>query len=321
MPASNYPNGFAEGVTIRGVPLTIAYPGKVFWVSNASTLQQGQRSGSDGNKGSYDSPFSTIDYAIGQCTAGRGDVIFVKAGHAETLSAANAILADISNVAIVGLGTGSARPTLTLDTATTTTMGVTAANVAFKNIIVTANFADIVAPFTLTTAKHFTLEDCYIKATATNMNFLWVVDTNATTADADGLMISNCKWIEPDLATRSMVKMDGTNDDCAILDCFVSLGVNNNKSALIEAAAGKIVTNVRIGRNRVFRLNTDTATGGILYHTDGTTSTGLCFDNQVQHADTAAEILITASNSIGVFNNYASGVAGASGYLLPAADS
>lgn len=318
---SNYPNGFANGVTIRGVPLLQTNPGQVFWVSNTSALLPGQRGGSDGNKGTFDSPFSTIDYAIGQCVANRGDIIMVKPGHTETLSAAGAITADIAGVAIIGLGNGSTRPTLTLDTATTATINVTAANVTFKNIIITANFADIVAPFTLTTAKYFTLEDCYIKATATNMNFLWVVDTSTTDNAADGLSIRNCVWIEPDAATRSMVKADATQDDCEVLDSFLRLGVNNNKAAVCEAATGKIMTGFKIGRCLVYRLNTDTATGAILYHTDGTTSTGLFFDNRVQHADTAAELLVTASNSIGTFQNYASGVAGASGYLLPAADS
>jgi uncharacterized membrane protein YeaQ/YmgE (transglycosylase-associated protein family) len=43
--------------------------------------------------------------------------------------------------------------------------------------------------------------------------------------------------------------------------------------------------------------------------------------NQCQHADVAAEILVTASSGFGFFGNLASGVAGASGYTLPAADS
>jgi hypothetical protein len=321
MPASSYPQGFKDGITLRGVPITQSHPGKVFWVSNASTIQVGQRGGSDGNKGTFDSPFATLDGAIGQCTASRGDIIFIKPGHAETVSSATAIAADVAGVAIIGLGTGSLRPTFTLDTATTATIGVTAANVAFKNIIFTANFADIVSVFTLTTAKYFTVEECYIKATATNMNFLWVVDTNATTADADGLALINNKWIEPDLATKSMVKLDGTNDDVQMYGNYANLGVLNNNAALMTIANGKIVTSLDMRRNIVYRLNTDTATGAILLHTDGSTLTGMVAENFAQHADTAAELLITASAGLGTFNNYASGVAGASGYILPAVDS
>jgi hypothetical protein len=69
MPASHFPNGFMAGITIRGVPITQSHPGKVFWVSNSTAIQQGQRGGSDGNRGDFNSPFGTLDYAIGQCTA------------------------------------------------------------------------------------------------------------------------------------------------------------------------------------------------------------------------------------------------------------
>ena len=317
---SNYPGGFANGVSIRDVPIINTHPGKVFWLSDATTLQVRQRGGSDGNKGTYDSPFATLAYAVSQCVANRGDVIMVKPGHTETISSATALTLSTAGVAIIGLGIGANRPTFTLDTATTATINVTAANIAIKNCIFTANFADIVSFFTLTTAKNFTLEGNMFKATATNMNSLYVVDTNATSADCAGMAIIGNKWIEPDLATLSMVKMDGTNDNVTISGNMVSLGVNNNKAALVAIATGKILTNAWISSNRVFRLNTDTATGAILVSTDGSTNTGMIFDNYVQHADTAAEILVTASAGFGVFQNFASGVAGASGYLLPAAD-
>lgn len=317
---SNYPGGFANGVSIRDVPIINTHPGKVFWLSDAATLQVRQRGGSDGNKGTYDSPFATLSYAVSQCVANRGDVIMVKPGHTETISSATALTLSTAGVAIIGLGVGTNRPTFTLDTATTATINVTAANVAIKNCIFTANFADIVSFFTLTTAKNFTLEGNLFKATATNMNSLYVVDTNATSNDCDGLTIIDNKWIEPDTATLSMVKMDGTNDSVTISGNLLTLGVNNNKASLVAIITSKILTSVNISGNRVYRLNTDTATGAILVTTDDSTNTGMIFDNYVQHADTAAGILVTASAGFGVFQNYASGVAGASGYLLPATD-
>lgn len=264
---------------------------------------------------------STIAGAVTQCTAAAGDTIYVMPGHTETISSATALTLSVSGINIIGLGAGALRPTITLDTATTATINATAANITVKNMIFTANFADIVSFFTLTTANNFTLDGCYFKATATNMNSLYVVDTNATSNDADGLTIKNCKWIEPDTATVSMVKMDGTNADVTMDNNFVQIGVNNNKPALMNVATGKVVTNLVMTNNRVFRLNTDTATGAILFHTDGSTNSGIVANNFAQHADTAAELLITASSGLGTFNNYASGVAGASGYLLPAADS
>lgn len=263
----------------------------------------------------------TIDTAVGLCTANGADTIYVAPGHTETISSATALALDVAGITIIGLGNGNNRPTITLDTATTATIPVSAANITIKNMIFSANFADIVSFFTLTTAKNFTLDGCLFKATAANMNCKYVVDTNATTADADGLTIKDCVWIEPDTATETLVKMDGTNDSVVITGNRLVLGVKNNTPSLVAIATGKILTSADIASNRVYRLNTDSATGALLVTTDGSTNTGFIRENRVQHADTAAELLVTASSGFGCFENRASGVAGASGYLLPAADS
>lgn len=296
--------------------------GKVFFVGDSSTVDLARIKALFGYD--YDGKlhyYSTLDAAVSACTADRGDVILVAPGHTETVSSAGAIALDVAGVNIIGLGTGSLRPTFTLDTATTATISVSAANVAVENIIFTANYADIVSVFTLTTAANFTLRNCYIKATATNMNFLYVVDTDATTDNASGLTIEGCEWIEPDTATLSMVKMDGDNSRVRLVNNYVSVGVNNNKAALMAIITGKSVFDAQIVGNVVYRLNTDTATGAILVTTDQSDNSGVIARNYAQHADTASELLITASSGFAVFENRASGVAGATGYVLPGADS
>ncbi len=67
MSISNYPNGFASGLNVRGIPVLNTYGGDVYWVHSGT--------GSNGNKGSFDRPFSTIDYAVGRCTADQGDIL------------------------------------------------------------------------------------------------------------------------------------------------------------------------------------------------------------------------------------------------------
>ena len=161
MTMSNYPGGFTDGVLIRGLPLVQTHPGKVFWVSNASAAQlTGHRTGSNGNQGTFNDPFSTLDYAFDQCTASRGDVIFVKPGHAETISTAAILDFDKAGVAVIGLGTGSLRPTFTYTTAITATIDVTAANISIQNCLFVANFLDVSSFFTFTTAKDFAVENC-----------------------------------------------------------------------------------------------------------------------------------------------------------------
>ena len=183
MPYSNFPGGFANGITIRGVPITQAHPGQAYWVSNVTTgLLKGQRGGSNSNRGTFDSPFSTIDYAIGQCVAGRGDIIFVKPGHAENVSAAAGIAADIAGVAIVGLGVGKGVPTLSW-TAAAATIAVTAANVSFVNMRFVNNFADVVTMFDVSGAgDSLSFEGCTFTDTSTILNAIDFI-TLATGAD------------------------------------------------------------------------------------------------------------------------------------------
>ena len=76
MPISNYPGGFNNGVAIQGMPVLNNYSGNIFWVDSGT--------GSNGNKGTFNKPFATVDYAISQCTANNDDQVHVKAGHAET---------------------------------------------------------------------------------------------------------------------------------------------------------------------------------------------------------------------------------------------
>ena len=148
---SNYPGGFANGVVIRGVPLVQTHPGRAFWVYNGTALLTGQRNGSDGNDGSFNAPFATLDYAVGKCTASRGDVIFIKPGHAETISTATALAVDVAGIAIVGLGRGSLRPAFNL-TATSSNIAVSAANVTLHNILITGGVDAITACMTVSAA-------------------------------------------------------------------------------------------------------------------------------------------------------------------------
>jgi len=61
-----------------------------------------------------DSPVATIDYAIGLCTANKGDVIYVLPGHNEGLGNAQ-IAVDVDGISIIGLGRGSAAPRIDFD--------------------------------------------------------------------------------------------------------------------------------------------------------------------------------------------------------------
>jgi hypothetical protein len=320
---SNYPNGFKDGVTINNVPLVLTNPGEVFFVSNADVLLDKNQSVAGVNQaggGTFQRPFRTLDFAVGQCTASRGDLIILMPGHEETLSSATALAMDVAGVTVLGLGTGTLRPKFILDTATTTTVAVSAANVSFKNIIFSANFADIAELFT-PTAVNLHLEDCKFTQEATNMNFVEIADTSTTDNEADGLSFLRCEWIEPDTATTSLVNVDADVDRLSVVDCDINLGINGVLACIAEVAAGKDLTNCYIHNNRCTRLVTASAVGLITFADTTTTNTGTISDNFWTHRDIAGELLLTAGTNVNAFNNYATGVIGTSGYLLPAADS
>jgi hypothetical protein len=267
-------------------------------------------------------PWATLAYALSVVKS--KDIILVKQGHTETISSATALSAATAGVSVIGLGIGNNRPLFTLDTATTTTIPVSANSISFINCQFSANFADIVSFFTLTTAKNFSLLFNAFKATAVNMNATYLVDTNTTDNAADGLTLIGNTWVDPDTANVSMIKGDADIDSLVVQGNFVSLGVNNSGPIVANMATGKDLTNLLIGgtpgQGNIFvRLNT---ANPLLVVTDTTTAnSGAIAGNFVRHADVAGELLVTAGTTIGFFNNFCTAANDASGYLLPVADS
>lgn len=319
MPLSNYPNGFPNGVMIRGVPLAQTHPGNVYWLYNGTNLLPGQRGGSDANRGTFNSPFSTLAGALAQCVSGRGDVIFVKPGHAETVSSSTALTMSVAGVAVVGLGTGTSRPKWTIDTANTATINVSAADVSFQNVQIVGNFLSIAAAFTLSTAKNFTLQDVEVRDTSSILNFLNMVKSTGAANTADGLTIINSYW--KGLGTTSVNAMVLTANDIdgmVFKENVMKLARTADSSAIVVTAG--VLTNLDCGRNKIYTAQTACAAGSLI-NVGGTTSTGFVYNNFAQTLTTTSDKLFTTTVGLGAFENRVSGVVGATGFVIPAVDS
>lgn len=261
--------------------------------------------------------YTTIQGAVDAAVASRGDVILVAPGHTETISNATTITLNKAGVTIIGLGTGSLRPTLTFDTATTAKIPVSAANVTIKNVIHVANFADIATAYLLTTAPEFDCSECSFRDTSSVLNFVAIVTTTVS-VNSDGLKFNkNRISMLGTTAGTTPVKVANTLDRIQLNDNFITKAVLNNTSCLLAHGA-LVVTNLEMARNKVFSANTDSATGGFLITTSSTTNTGMVYDNYVNGLDVAAAILVTAGSKYGMFNNLYDGDADASGFVLPA---
>ena len=174
---SNFPNGFANGVTIRGVPVDIPNPGEVFWVNNSGVLAKGGIGGSNGNDGSYRKPFSTLDFAVGKCTANRGDVIYVMPGHSETFTAADGVDFDVAGITVIGLGRGSKQPQFKFNHANAT-IAVGADDVGIYGLRFTATITAVVIGLSVETlATDLVVSDCLfdVETTATDEFLITII--------------------------------------------------------------------------------------------------------------------------------------------------
>jgi hypothetical protein len=169
---SRYPTGFANGLSVRGVPILNAYAGQVLWVSSTT--------GSNQNKGTRERPFASIDYAVGKCNADKGDIIMVMPTHAETVSEAGGLDLDVSGIRIIGLGEGRQRPKVNIGTVTTASVQVDSYDITVENIIFQGQVDALVNPIHVR-ADSFTMVSC-LTADITGQATDFIV-TSASTVD------------------------------------------------------------------------------------------------------------------------------------------
>lgn len=267
--------------------------------------------------------FSTLVLALADANvvASRGDVIYLLPGYTATVSSATGLAISKAGINIVGIGVGSLRPTITLDTGTDSTIAVSAANVKIENVVFSANFASIVSLFTLTTAKNFTLNNCEFVETASAKNFLHIIDLATTANAADGLTVTNCLWNEPDAATLSFALIDGAVDRLNISDNVMYTGNATADTPFLLACGSSVLTGARILRNYCQMVGNAATNTGLFIVNSSTTSNGIVALNYLKHLTTSGDLICGTGTKLAFHDNKLSGVADKSGYLLPAADS
>jgi len=308
---TNFPNGFTGGVTVRGLALLNTYSDELVWVASNGTAS---------GDGTFGRPYSTLEVAINAVTAAKGAVIVIKAGHAESISSATALNFDKAGIEIIGLGKGTSRPTFTLNTASTATIPVSAANISIENCRFIGNFLSIASCFTLTVAPNFSVVNCDFDDTSAILGFLSIITTTVS-VDADNLRFSGntVRSIATTTPGPALV-IAGTMRGLTVQGNYVVHTVaTNNIAALIEHGA-LVMTSLLVTHNIVHSVNTDTATGALLVKTTATTGNGIIAHNRVKALDVAAAIIVTvAAVGYGTFDNlYTGETTMLSGFVLPA---
>lgn len=313
MALTNFPAGVTSfGVPVMGSGNVPTTTGTYFFVDGASGL------GSSGNDGkSPTSAMATIQQAIDKCTAGKADVVIVMPGHTETVTATS-LAVNKSGVSVVGLGSGTLRPTLTFGAAAAT-ITVSAANTSFSNFRFVANFVDVVTAFTLTTAKGTSITDSEFIDTSAILNFLSCVTTNATNNDADGLTFSRNLVNSLPATDAAVISVLGNIARLTVTDNNVDKAATNDAGHLVTLSS-KVATSTRILRNTLVMNALASQSTGTLLTGSSTACSGIVGGNWVYQIDTTAGLLATTGTKMGFIENYVSGAADKSGTLFPAAD-
>ena len=298
--ASNYPSGFPGGVTIRGIPLLQMHPGEVFHVNNSAVLSKGAKGASNNNDGSFKAPFNTLTYALTQCTANRGDIIVLGAGHTETVAdSAGALTLNVAGTAIVGLGSGSMRAAI-LSSGTTSTIVISAANMSFANLSFEAGIAEVATGLDISAVDGLSFDNCYWTegAAAGTFNYVNMIDL---ATGCDDFSMSNCKMFGRD--TNNDAQIIGVAHDGFYLDNCQFFNVVSPTTTGTVRASGN-VTNLEI-KHCDFYSNVD---GAVCLAFSGTACTGVIKDTHFGSFDDTG-FLIAGADATGAhfFNCVGSG--------------
>mgnify|MGYP001616543429 CR=1 FL=1 len=307
-PISSYPSGFGSGLSVRGLPILQTFGGNVFWVDSAR--------GSNGNKGTRQRPFATLDYAIGRCTANQGDIILLRENHAETITGIGGITADIAGITIIGLGTYNQRPRFLMDGGTSVTFVVTAADVTISNLVFASGHLLITTCFNVTGVGCH-IDRCEFSDNTTAENWATPVKATGAANTADGLKVTNCRWVPLIASVNELEFVEITDDirEMVIANNFIAH--EGTASPLVLQAGTKVMHCAYIVNNHLSHKMT---AGDLLIDNGGATNSGIIAYNFCGNADVTGAQGGGAATGMRFFENLYTSTAVDSGALEPAAD-
>lgn len=231
MPLTNFPNGISSfGVPLLPSANSGTSTGNTFFVDSGAAF-----GGDVSGYGTIERPFVTIDFAVGQCTANNGDVIYVMPGHAENISAATSLVIDVAGIRIVGLGQGRSRPVLTY-TATAGTIEMDAANCSLENIVLVSSISAVVVGINVDAADCSIL-GCEFDFDATGDDFITMIDIDAVARAT----VRGCRFIAEDGVTgcAEAVRLDTAHESVVEYNYFT--GDYTDAVVVYEGAASNSV--------------------------------------------------------------------------------
>ncbi len=237
-------------------------------------------------------PAASLAEVFSSDKVGVNGVIVVGPGHSETVTAAAGILMDIAGVHIMGLGEGTARPTINFTTVVGADIDVTAANITIENFYFDATGIDDLAGAIDVDAAYFTMRNCgalLADAGAQCDDFI-VADTTA-----DNMLIEDCLFAATtDAGPQSAIQLIGCDHPVIKNNVFYGdflVGPIENVSTAC--------TRVLIEHNDMDNYNASDICITLVTTTDGTIRY-----NTLNILTNAEVTWITAATDVQLYENY-----------------
>ncbi len=269
---------------------------------------------------------TTLNEACKRCRSGFGDIIYVLEGHTENLSVADAIPDLVAGTQIISCGTpGSTNCPTLVWTATAASFLLNVANVTLHGFNLSwVGIDNIAAPLTISAAG-CVVSGCTILTETATIGVLKGIEVTVggNGTKIVGNTITGLGEAQP--MTSAAILVSGAADDVVISGNYIA-ACNPGTSVLGLIAVTAAATNLRISYNTVIQLETaGTALFGITVGdvaASGTIERNFCKIGSAVTTTTSGFTVGTAGLvAVGLFENYCTDSAAASGVLSPVASS
>ena len=302
---------------LGGVPAAAGLPlilGNVYFVSSVT--------GSSGNDGTRDKPYLTVAQAIVNSTL--NDCIIVMPGHTETISSTVAggsslcfhVDSSHVNLTIWGVGNYDYMPTFTQ----TAKIELKGANCHLYNLKFVSGSTNLDQAMQIT-AKGVKVEGCrFEEVAASTYCYDECLITGATANDAEGLHIANCLFYQDSAESSGGIIVPINQNNVKITNNRF-YGTWTTGGGPIVLSSTVAVIGLEITHNLISNTQSSATKSGITVLSDA--AQGIVAYNCLVTAGSSAQnlgtgIQVSASGTIGVFENYVTGRPGESGRLDPA---
>jgi hypothetical protein len=255
------------------------------WLSPGSRVVYVHHSG--GRAGDIDEirtrTYTTLNSALLHCRSGMGDVVVVLEGHAESITTADQMSNLVAGTKIVGLGTGTLRPTFTW-TATGSTFLLDVANVVLANCILNTEpgtgSVTVTAPMTMSAAG-CGLVNCLVRC-STDANNKATVPLLLSDAADDCFLIDNRFYGAT--AGESTTLVDIAGADRLVMKGNMFKGASSNTAVGIVRFKATAATDVWL-ENNVYINKKAASTCAV---TGVASTSGVSFNEHFAYLDTSS---------------------------------